>query len=551
MLNRFFNSQTKTVTFAAVVLASSALLSRLLGLVRDRLLAGRFGAGQELDIYFAAFRIPDFIYGILIMGGIAAVFLPVFSEYYKKNEVEAWRFVNNLLNTFLFLLILLCSILALLTPFLIDIVAPGFSPEKKDLAVDLTRIMFLSPIFFGLSSLFSGVLHYFNRFLVYSLSPILYNLGIISGILFLVPVFGLPGLAYGVILGAACHWLFQVPAAIASGYKYQPVFNFKSSGIAKVFRLMIPRTVGAAAYHLNLIVITAIASTLTAGSIAVFNFSNNLQYFPIGIIGASFAIAAFPALSRTWAAGQKDEFSETFSSTFRQILFLIIPVSLLIFILRAQIVRVILGTGEFGWSETRLTAASLGLFCLGIFAYAFIPFLARVFYSFQDTRTPVVIGLVSMLLNVVLSFLFVSLLSCPNAFQEFMTGVLKLEGIRGLSVIGLPLALSISGIFQFSLLLCFLKKKTQDLRFREIWDSAGRVLLTSLFMAGASYLTLRLGNVFLDTNTFLGIFFQAIIAGAIGIAVYAAFNFLLKSPELKAIKYSFLKQFKKTNEKNS
>jgi len=327
MLNGFFNSQTKTITFAAAILGLSALFSRLLGLIRDRLLAGNFGAGEELDIYFAAFRIPDFVYGILIMGGIAAVFLPVFSEYYKKNENDAWRFVNNLLNTFLFLLILLCSVLALLTPFLIDLIAPGFSPEKKDLAIDLTRIMFLSPILFGLSSLFSGILHYFNRFLAYSLAPILYNLGIIFGILFLVPIFGLPGLAYGVILGAAAHWLFQIPAAIVSGYKYKPVFNFRSPGISKVFKLMIPRTVGAAAYHLNLIVITAIASTLTVGSIAIFNFSNNLQYFPIGIIGASFAIAAFPGLCRTWAAGLKEEFSETFSSTFRQILFLIIPIN--------------------------------------------------------------------------------------------------------------------------------------------------------------------------------------------------------------------------------
>ena len=551
MLNSFFNSQTKTVTFAAAILGLSALFSRLLGLIRDRLLAGNFGAGEELDIYFAAFRIPDFVYGILIMGGIAAVFLPVFSEYYKKNENDAWRFVSNLLNTFLFLLILLCSVLALLTPLLIDLVAPGFSPEKKDLAIDLTRIMFLSPILFGLSSLFSGILHYFNRFLAYSLAPILYNLGIIFGILFLVPIFGLPGLAYGVILGAAAHWLFQIPAAIVSGYKYQPVFNFRSPGIAKVFRLMIPRTVGAAAYHLNLIVITAIASTLTVGSIAIFNFSNNLQYFPIGIIGASFAIAAFPGLCRTWAAGLKEEFSEAFSSTFRQILFLIIPISLLTFILRAQIVRTILGTGEFGWSETRLTAACLGLFCFGIFAAAFIPFLARVFYSFQDTKTPVIIGLISMLLNVVLSLLFVSLLNYSNAFQEFMINILKLEGIGKISVVGLPLALSLSGIFQFFLLLCSLKKKVVYLSLKEIWQSAGRVFFASILMIGATFFALRLGNMFLDTNTFLGIFFQAVIAGTIGIAVYFIFHFFLRSPELRTIKYSFLKQFNKTNEKHS
>ena len=181
MIKRVFHFQTKTVTFAALLLGISALISRLLGLFRDRLLAGTFGAGQDLDVYFAAFRIPDFVYGILIMGGISAIFLPVFSEYFKKDEQEAWRLASNILNCFLVLLIVICGILAIFTPWLIKFITPGFSPEQKALAVSLTRIMFLSPIFLGLSSLFSGVLHYFNRFLAYSIAPVLYNLSIIFG----------------------------------------------------------------------------------------------------------------------------------------------------------------------------------------------------------------------------------------------------------------------------------------------------------------------------------------------------------------------------------
>lgn len=352
MFAKLFNSQTKTVTFAAILLGISALISRFLGLIRDRLLAGRFGAGEELDIYFAAFRIPDFVYGILIMAGVSAVFLPVFSEYFRKGEEDAWKFANNLLNCFLILLILICGILALFTPLLINLIAPGFSPENKELAIALTRLMFISPIFFGLASIFSGILHYFNRFLAYSMAPVIYNLGIIFGILFLVPRFGLYGLAYGVILGAFLYWLFQFLAVKGSGYKYLPLLNFKNFGLNKVFKLMLPRTIGAAAFHINLIVITAIASFLPAGSIAIFNFANNLQYLPIGLIGLSFSVAAFPVMARTWAAGLKEEFFKTFSSTFRQILFLIIPTSLLVFILRAQIVRLVLGTGEFGWLET-------------------------------------------------------------------------------------------------------------------------------------------------------------------------------------------------------
>jgi putative peptidoglycan lipid II flippase len=546
MFNRFFNSQTKTITFAAILLGASALISRLLGLVRDRLLAGRFGAGEELDIYFAAFRIPDFVYGILIMGGIAAVFLPVFSEYFKKSETEAWQFTNYLLNSFLVLLILICGTLFIFTPYLLNLVAPGFSSESKALAISLTRIMFLSPILFGLSSIFSGILHYFNRFLVYSIAPILYNLGIIFGILFLVPLFGLYGLAYGVILGAAFHWLIQIPAAKNSGYKYLPILNFKTPGLIKVFKLMIPRTIGAAAYQINLIVITAIASTLTIGSIAIFNFSNNLQFFPVGLFGVSFAMAAFPVLSRTWAEGFKEKFLEIFSSTFRQILFLIIPVSLLIFILRAQLVRLVLGTGEFGWLETRLTAACLGVFCLGLFASGFFPFLVRVFYSFQDTKTPVIIGLLSMVFNVVLALLFVFFLKFPNLFQETIINIFKLQGIKDIAVVGLPLAFSFSQIFQFSLLLVFLRKRILEINFREIWQSFQKVLLASVLMGLATYFSLALVANFISTQTFLGLFIQTITALIIGALIYILITYLLGSPELRAIKSSIFKQFKKS-----
>lgn len=548
MFNHFLNSQTKTITFAAILLAISVLISRVLGLIRDRLLAGSFGAGEELDIYFAAFRIPDFVYGILIMGGISAVFLPIFSEYFKKNEKEAWEFTNNLLNSFLILLVLICGILFIFTPFLIDLIAPGFSQKNQELTVSLARIMFLSPIFFGLSSIFSGVLHYFNRFLAYSIAPVLYNLGIIFGILFLVPKFGLHGLAYGVILGAISHWVLQIPAARSSGYKYLPVVSFKSPGLIKAFKLMIPRTIGAAAYHINLIVVTAIASTLAVGSISIFNFSNNLQYFPIGLIGLSFALASFPVLTRAWTAGLKDKFLETFYSTFCQVLFLIVPISILIFILRTQIVKVILGTGRFGWSEIHLTAASLGIFCLGIFSAAFIPFLARVFYSFQDTKTPVLIGISSMALNIILCFTLVFFLKSSALFQDLIIKVLNLQGIDDITVLGLPLALSIAAVIQFLLLLIFLKKKLAGFGFKEIWISFQKIIVASILMTVSVYFTLQLIANFININAPLGILIQGFFAALIGMLVYILTAYFLRSPEISVIKSAILKQF---NGKNS
>ncbi len=542
-MRALFNSQTKTITFAALLLGVSALASRLLGLVRDRLLAGQFGAGSDLDIYFAAFRIPDFVYGILIMGGLSAVFLPVFAEYFTKDEEEGWRLVSVILNCFLILLITLCGILAILTPHLIRLIAPGFDLEQRALVVSLTRIMFLSPIFFGLSSIFSGVLHYFNRFFAYSIAPILYNLSIIFGILVFVPAFGLIGLAYGVVLGALFHWLIQIPAARASGFRYLPIFNFKYPGLLKIFKLMTLRVLGASVYQINLIAVTAIASTLAVGSISILNFANNLQYFPIGVIGASFALASFPALSRAWANGVREEFLESFSSTFRQIVFLIVPVSLLIFLLRTQIVRLILGTGEFGWWETKLTAASLGLFSLGIFAFALVPFLLRAFFSLQDVKTPTIIGLFYILLNLALCLSFVWLFSFPNSFQEFVVNNLKLGGIENVSILGLPLGVSMSGTLYFILLLIFLRKKIGRIRLREIWRSFWRVILAASLMTVVTYLILQIAAGLVDINTFEGVLLQAISAPLVGGTVYLLAAYLLRLPEIKTIWSSILKQF--------
>jgi len=546
MLNHIFNSQTKTVTFAAILLAISALLSGILSLIGDGLLAGRFGVWGETNIYFAAFKIPDLVYNLLIVGGLIISFLPIFSEYYQKDKEKAWEMTNYILNVFLFFLILISLVLFVFAPSLINVVAPGFSPGEKEKTILLTRLMFLSPIFFGLSSIFSSILQYFDRFLVYSLCPILYNLGIIFGILVLAPKFGIFGVGMGVILGALFHWLIQIPSAINCGFHYKFLFSFKYPAIKKIFSLMFPRIFAVAAQQINLIIITAIASTIL-GAISIFNFANNLQSFPVGIIGVSFAIAVFPTLSKTWANGQKKEFFENFSSIFRQILFLIIPISLLIFILRAQIVRLVLGTlgKEFDWTATRLTAASLGIFATSILASALIPFLYRAFFSLQDTKTPTLISVSSIILNIILAFSFVHLLKFQNLFSFFFINLLKLKGIEKISVIGLPLAFSVATIFQFVLLLIFFQKRIGDFDKKEIFDSLKKIILASIFLIFLTYFSLYLLANFLNTHTVFGILVQTILAGLVGLISYFFVTFYLKSPEIKTIKSSVLKQFQK------
>jgi len=536
MISKLFNSQTRTITSAAGILAAAAFISGLLGLFRDRLLAGSFGGGDELDIYFAAFRIPDFISMVLVMGAISAAIIPIFSEYLVRSREEAWKFFSNLINLFFISLIGISLILIIFVPQILALIAPGFTGAKKESAVLLTRIMFLSPILLGISNIISGILRVFRRFFVTSLAPILYNIGIIFGIIFFVPSMGLKGLAWGVVLGAFFHLLIQIPVLLKLGFRSKKLLDFSEPGFLRAVRLTIPRAIGLAASQINLIVITAIGSTLTTGSIAVFNLANNLQNLPITLIAVSFSTAAFPFLAIYFSKKNKEKLLDEFSAVFRKILFLIIPISLLVFILRVQIIRVIYGTGKFSWADTQLTAACLGLFSFGIFAYGLSLLVAKTFYAFQNTKIPALITLFTVAINIVFSFLFVWLLKFANPFQRIIIGFLDLEKIKESSVIGLPLALSISGIFQLLLLLVFLYKKIGDFRIREIFKSSIKIIAASILLVTASYFTRQIMANFVDMQTFWGVFLQAAISALVGIFVYVVFVMFFRSPEVKSLK---------------
>jgi len=440
MIKSLFNSKSKTIVSAAVILGAASLISRVLGLVRDRILAGTFGAGDELDIYYAAFRIPDLVYSLLVLGAISAGFIPVFIGYLKKNKEKSWYLANNLLNILALSLIVICSISIIFTPWLIKLIAPGFSSEKISLTVQLARIMFLSPFFLGLSAIFGGVLQSFRRFLIYSLSPIMYNLGIIFGVLFLVKPFGILGLAYGVVLGAFLHMVIQIPTAYLCGFRWQPVFDFKFDGIKRVFKMMPPRIVSLALSQITLITMTALASLLTMGSIAVYTFANNIWSFPLGVFGISFSLAAFPELSKEAQKKNISGFIKIFSVTTKKILFLIIPSSILFIILRKQIVTIILGIGQFNAGDVIMTSQTLGYFSIGLFAEALVMLYLRGFFAFEDTKTPLIIGLLVTAVR----------LSIAWYLSSFM------------GVTGLALGFSIGSILYFVLLFIALKKKINE-----------------------------------------------------------------------------------------
>ena len=543
MIQKFLNSQTKSISSASLILAISYLISAVLGLLRDRLLAGTFGAGNELDVYYAAFTVPDFIALILIFGAIAAAVIPIFSGYLIKSKEDAWRYVSTLLNVFLGFLIIVCVILIIFTPLIVSFMAPGFSGHKKEMAVILMRIMFLSPIILGASNMISGILQVFHRFLVTALAPLLYNLGIIIGILFLVPKFGLQGLAWGVVLGGILHLIVQLPAFFFSGFRYKASFNYKDPGVVKTIKMMIPRSLGLGAGQLNTIATTAIASTLLSGSIAVFNLANNLSSILVNAVAVSVSTAAFPSMSMAFLKEENDEFLRKFSSIFRQIIFLVVPISLLLLILRAQIVRVVLGVGKFGWADTKLTTACLGILALNLIAQALILFLSKTFYAAHNTKIPAIISGLTVAFNIALSLLLVWLVRFSAGFNLFLQSILRLGGVANIGVIALALAYTITAVLECSLLLYMFYKKFPKLHVEEIHNSIYKILIASLIMFILTFLIRQwLGSV-VSLQTFWGIFFQLIISGTAGVLTYAIATHLLKSPENKTIIDSFLKKF--------
>lgn len=551
MLKKLFNSRAKNTTFAALIIGIATLLNGFLGLIRDRLFASRFGAGETLDIYFAAFRIPDFIYTLLFASGMVFVFLPIFSEYFHQDQKRAWRFANLVLSTFLVFAGVLCLLVLIGAPAIVKAIAPGFSGEKSRAVIQLTRLMLLSPFFFIISNIFSGILQYFDRFLVFSLTPLLYNAGIISGITVFYPLFGINGLALGVVLGAFLHMAIQIPSAVLAGFRYQPVFDFKSPDLKKVFVLLLPRTLAAAASQINTVVITAFASVLVSGSVAVFSLSNNLRGFPIILIGLSFATATFPYLSRAWAEKRAKDFLNHLFLSGRQTLFLIIPSSVFIFFLSKPLVTLVLGAGKFSAADIELTAASFRIFSLGFFAFALVPLLNKAFFSLHDTKTPLAAGLFSVVFNVIFCYFFVRLIGVSAGFEKIMRILCSLKIAADIRITGLSLGFLASGLVNFFLLYVFLHKKlcrlleNKDLLIEEIREtrlSLTKTLAAGLLMAALIVLVSRFIAVIIGTDSFFRLAGTVALIGLISGSAYLFFSFLLKSKETKTIFGSILKK---------
>jgi len=542
---RIFGKEYSSINQAAFLLGFFAFLSQILALFRDRAIAHFIGPGALLDAYYAAFRIPDLIFICIASLASVTVLIPfIAAKMNGKKEVtnEARKYLNDVFTVFLTAIMFVSLVAFFLMPYLASFIAPGFSAIIQAKVIMLSRIMLLSPILMGLSNFFGTVTQLFRKFFIYSLSPIFYNLGIIFGVIFLYPLFKISGLAIGVAFGAFMHFGIQALASVSCGFtpRLSGAINFKD--IKAIALTSLPRTLGLAFNNIALISIIALASYLKAGSISIFNLSFNLQSVPLNIIGISYAVAAFPTLAKSISLGKMEEFKAHLKSAARAIIFWSLPVTFLFIVVRAQIVRVILGSGSFSWENTRLVAASLAIFSVSVIAQGMITLLSRSYYATGNTKRPLIVNFSCSVLIIILSYALTFLFENVLIFRYFIESLLKVSDIPGTEVLMLPLAYSIGTILNFILHWIFVKKDfmpNESFITKTFFQSLG----ASFFLGLVAYISLNILSPLFGNVTFWGVFLQGFISGILGILAAILVLYLLKNEELKEITKTFKTKF--------
>lgn len=519
---------------AALLIGAASLASQFLGLWRDRMLAGTFGAGSELDTYYAAFRVPDLVY--LTIGSFVSVtvLIPFLIKHIKEDDLlGAKKFISGMFTLFCLVMVLITLVLIFAAPWLAKLVAPGFSAEELVTLVGLMRLMLLSPFLLGLSNLLGSITQSYRQFLVFALSPILYNFGIIAGVIFGYPLFGLNGLAYGVILGAFLHLLIQVPTVVATGIvpRFGDV-NWRE--FRQVVSLSLPRTLTLATQQIVFTVFISLASFLDKGSIALFNLSFNIQSVPLTVFGVSYSVAAFPTLAKLFSGGEVKQFVEHVGNGIRQILFWTIPATCLFIVLRAQIVRVILGAGEFDWAATRLAAASLALFVVSVAGQSIMLLFVRAYYAGGQTKKPLLVNLFSSAVTVGFAFVLLNVFKNNLDVQNFIGNLLRVSDVQGIEMLALPLAFSIGAII--NTIIHWVMFKDDFAAFDPaVLKTFWQALVGGLAAGVAAYIILQITADKFSTETILGVLGHGLSAGVVGILAGISTLKALGSEELSAV----------------
>jgi putative peptidoglycan lipid II flippase len=501
---------------AALLVMLFFVLSRLSGLAREIVIGAQFGTSAQYDAYLAAFRIPDLLFQLAAGGALGSAFIPIFSAYWlKEDKREAWLLFSRVLNLMTLVLVGLGAVAALFAaPIVRNILAPGFSAEQQALTAALMRVMLLGTVIFGASGLVMGALNATQHFLAPAAAPVLYNLAIIAAAFALAPIYGVYGLAIGVVAGSLAHLIVQLPVLARKGYRAQAVLSLTDPGVRKVALLMGPRVLGLFFVQLHFLVNTILASGLGAGALSALNYAWLLMLLPQGIIAQGIATVVFPTFSAQTAAGHTDAFRRTFERALRVVVFLAAPSAALLFVLRRPTISILLERGAFDTESMILVAYGLQFYVIGLIFHSMLEIIVRGFYATQDTWTPVSVGVLAMIGNIILSFLLVGRLSFG----------------------GLALANSLATLVETIVLLwLFRRRLPSGLGWRTLLPAMLKTLAATAAMAVAAWAWGRwvYDNVYRGGQMAMNDDWLTVLPGApLALLIYLLVHWLLRSEEI-------------------
>jgi putative peptidoglycan lipid II flippase len=502
----------KLIKNASVVMAGF-VAANLLGLVRQVIINQTFGTSPELSAYFAAFRVPDFLFNVLAGGSVGSAFIPLFAGYLTEDKAKAWRLASAVLNNLLLTLCLVAGVAALLAPLLTQLLVPGFAPDLQALTAALMRVMLLSTVIFGVSGLLMGVHNAHHQFWATTLAPIIYNIGIIVGAL-LARQYGIQALAWGVVLGAGLHLLVQLPSLIKHNPIYTPKLDWNHPAVRLVGKLMLPRMFGLAVWQLNFWINATIASSLERGAelYAALTIAFQIFTFPQAAIAQAIATAVFPTLSAQAAQGETDALKRTLAQAMSLTLFLAMPATLGLIFLGRPIIALLFEGGEFTTESTALVTWALIWYGVGLIGHSVVEVITRAFFALKDTRTPVMIGAGAMILNVIFSLLFSRLFSSMGFLPHG----------------GLALANSAATTIEMLGLVILLRRRIGGIDLPTMLNSSWRAAVASGVMGVGLAVWLNvIGNA---PNLVIG------LGGAgLGAVIYFVCAFVLRSPEIRLL----------------
>ncbi len=504
--------ESSSILSAATIIMGATLASAILGLLRTRLLIQYFYSDPGLvDVFWAAFRLPDMIFQITVVGALSSAFIPVFSRYLSDKE-EGNRIASSMINTVMLIMMMLSAVIIIFANPLSRLIAGGFDESQLILMANLTRIMATAQLFFGFSSFLTGVIQSHKRFLVPALSPVLYNLGIILGILTLGNSLGIYGAALGVVMGAFLHLLAQLPLAKKLGFRYHFSWNRKHSAVREMGSLMLPRVLTLSLVQIEATVIVMFSSWLSAGTITIISIAQQLANLPVRLIGIPIGQASLPFFTKITSKNDLHALAAMVNKTILEMLYLALPASVIVLILRIPLVRLAYGADSFPWAETVLTGKLVAILAVSIAARSLTHVLVRVFYSLHNTTTPFLINLMATVTNIGLSYYFLFVVKS--------------------GVIGMAIAITSASIIE-TIILTWILYSLAGFATKNLLGPVFKMIMVTLVTSFALWIPLRiLDNLIFDTTRTLPLIMLTLTVGLIGLVVYIGLSYLVRLREL-------------------